>query len=166
VNLTAPQHRYDSYAELVDDYFARGWTDGLPVVPPTPAAVEAGLEYAGLDPGQVIGTVPSWDVVIDAEHVAINAVMAGCKPEYLPVVVAAVTALTQPEQNVHSATATLASNWQAVIVNGPIRNELGIKCDQGCMGPGFRANATIGRALRLVVRNVMGAIPGRWSHWP
>jgi hypothetical protein len=76
------------------------------------------------------------------------------------VVAAAVGALTQPEQNVHSATATLASNWQAVIVNGPVRVELGIKCDQGCMGPGCRANATIGRAVRLVIRNVMGAIPG------
>jgi hypothetical protein len=161
MKLSAPQHAYASYPELIDDYFARGWTDGLPVVPPTPEAVEAALEYAGFDPDEIIGAVPSWDVVIDAEHVAINAVMAGCKSEYLPVVIAAVGALTQPEQNVHSATATLASNWQAVIVNGPIRNELDIKCDQGCLGPGYRANATIGRAVRLVIRNVMGAIPGR-----
>jgi hypothetical protein len=160
VNLSAARRAYNSYPELIEDYFARGWTDGLPVVPPTPEAVETALEYAGMDPGHIIGAVPSWDVVIDAERVAINAVMAGCKSEYFPVVIAAVGALTQPEQNVHSATATLASNWQAVIVNGPVRNELGIKCDQGCMGPGYRANATIGRAVRLVIRNVMGAIPG------
>jgi hypothetical protein len=107
-----------------------------------------------------VGIVPSWEVSVDAEHVAINAVMAGCLPEHMPVVVAAVRAVTQPEQNVHSATATLAGNWQAVIVNGPVRNELGIACGQGCMGPGFRANASIGRALRLVIRNVMRAIPG------
>jgi hypothetical protein len=160
MNLLSEQHRYRSVDDLLDDYDARGWTDGLPIVAPTPERVETFLDVVGLEPAEVVGTVPSWDVVVDAEHVAINAVMAGCRPEYMPVVVAAVRAITQPEQNVHSATATLASNWQAVIVNGPARLELGIKCDQGCMGPGFRANATIGRALRLVVRNVMRAIPG------
>jgi hypothetical protein len=82
VILSAPQHIYDSYSHLLDDYFERGWTDGLPVVPPTPEAVTACLECAGLDPGHVVGSVPSWDVVIDAEHAAINAVMAGCKPDY------------------------------------------------------------------------------------
>lgn len=158
--LRAPQHRYSSAAELIEDYHRRGWTDGLPIVPPTPEAVEEFLAAAGLEADEVLGTVPSWEVSVDAEHVAINAVMAGCLPDYMPVVVAAVRAVTRPEQNVHSATATLAGNWQAVIVNGPIRQELGIACGQGCMGPGFRANASIGRALRLVIRNVLRAMPG------
>jgi hypothetical protein len=160
VNLEAGRHTYSSFTDLLEDYHDRGWTDGLPVVPPTPEAVTEFIGAAGLAGGHVVGTVPSWNVTIDVERVAINAVMAGCRPEYMPVVVAGVGALTQPEQNVHSATATLASNWQAVIVNGPVRPALGIRCDQGCMGPGFRANATIGRAVRLVVRNVMGAVPG------
>jgi hypothetical protein len=160
VTLHAAQHRYGSALDLIEDYHERGWTDGLPIVPPTPDLVEACLAAVGLDPEEILGDVPSWAVSVDAERVAINAVMAGCLPAHMPVVVAAVRAVTRPEQNVHSATATLASNYQAVIVNGPIRRELGIACEQGCMGPGFRANASIGRALRLVIRNVLRAIPG------
>jgi hypothetical protein len=86
--------------------------------------------------------------------------MSGCRPEYFPVVVAAVRALLQPLANAHSTTATLAGAAHAVIVNGPIRNELGIEGGQACLGPGFRANATIGRAVRLVVRNVFRTVPG------
>ena len=86
--------------------------------------------------------------------------MAGCLPEYFPVVVAAVRAHLQPLANAHSTTATLAGAAHAVVVNGPIRNEIGIECGQACLGPGFRANATIGRAVRLVIRNAFRTVPG------
>jgi len=104
--------------------------------------------------------VPTREVVVTAEHAAINAVMAGCKPEYFPAVVAAVLAHLDPMGNCHSTTGTLSGAAHAVIINGPIRNEIGVHSYSGCFGPGFRANATIGRALRLVIRNVCRAIPG------
>jgi hypothetical protein len=156
----AARHSYGSYDELMEDYFERGWTDGLPVVPPTPEKVERFLAAAGLAPEEVLGEVPTREVVVTAEQTAINAVMAGCRPEYMPVVVAAVRAHLSEKGNCHSTTGTLSGAAQAVIVNGPVRRELGIECGSGCFGPGFRANATIGRALRLVVRNVCRAIPG------
>jgi hypothetical protein len=156
----AAQHAYGSYDELLEDYFERGWTDGLPVVPPTPAKVEQFLAAAGLRGDEVIGAVPTREVVVSAEQVAINAVMAGCRPEYMPVVLAATRAHLAEKGNCHSTTGTLSGAAQAVIVNGPVRRELGIECGSACFGPGFRANATIGRALRLVVRNVCRAIPG------
>ena len=90
--LQAPSHEYRDYAELLDDYYARGWTDGLPVVPPTPELVTEFLAVAALEPDTVLGGVPTREVVVTAEHVAINAVMAGCRAEYMPVVVAAVRA--------------------------------------------------------------------------
>jgi hypothetical protein len=160
LTLRAEQHRYADPAELVEDYHRRRWTDGLPIVPPTPEAVERFLQRGGLQPDAEVGTVESWGATITAEHVAINAVMAGCLPEYMPVVFAAVRALTQPAAYCHSTTATLANPAQLVIVNGPVRQELGIHCEQGCFGPGHRANATIGRALRLVVNNALRVLPG------
>jgi hypothetical protein len=156
----ASQHRYGSYDELMEDYFERGWTDGLPIVPPTPEKVNRFLAAAGLPADEVLGEVPTREVVVTAEQTAINAVMAGCRPEYMPVVVAAVRAHLSEKGNCHSTTGTLSGAAQAVIVNGPVRRELGIECGSACFGPGFRANATIGRALRLVVRNVCRAIPG------
>lgn len=156
----APQHGYESFDALIEDYFDRGWTDGLPIVPPTPEKVERFLAAAGLRAEDVIGSVPTREVVVTAEHAAINAVMAGCKPEYMPVVVAALRAHLSEKGNSHSTTGTLSGASQAVLVNGPVRSELGIECGNACFGPGFRANATIGRALRLVVRNVCRAIPG------
>ena len=158
--LSAERHAYSDHDALLEDYFERGWTDGLPVVPPTPEKVEAFLAVAGLSPDDVIGTVPTREVTVTAEQVAINAVMAGCKPEYMPVVVAACRAHLSEKGNCHSTTGTLSGAAQVVIVNGPIRNEIGVHSGAGCFGPGFRANATIGRALRLVIRNACRAIPG------
>jgi hypothetical protein len=158
--LRAPNHEYADADELIEDYYERGWTDGLPVVPPTPEKVERVLEAAGLDGDDVLGHVPTREVTVTAEHAAINAVMAGCRPEYGPVVMAAVRAHLHEKANCHSTTGTLSGAAQAVIVNGPVRRQLGIQCDSACFGPGFRANATIGRALRLVIRNVCRAIPG------
>jgi hypothetical protein len=158
-SLQADRHAYSDYAALLEDYYDRGWTDGLPVVPPTPEAVERFLDYAGLAPTDVLGAVPTREVVVTAEHAAINSVMAGCKVEYFPVVVAAVRAHLNEKANCHSTTGTLSGAAQIVIVNGPIRRELDINCEAGCFGPGWRANATIGRALRLVIRNVCRAVP-------
>jgi hypothetical protein len=159
VTLTAPAHEYADESALIEDYFDRGWTDGLPIVPPTPNRVAAFLDAARLAPDATLGAVPTREVVVTAEQVAINAVMAGCRPEYMPVVVAAVRAHLHEKGNCHSTTGTLSGAAQVVIVNGPARTELDINCTAGCFGPGWRANATIGRALRLVIRNVCRAVP-------
>ncbi len=158
--LTAERHEYPDTDALVEDYIARGWTDGLPVIPPTPERVERFLAAAGIEGDEILGSVPTREVVCTAEATAINAVMAGCLPEYFPVVVAAVRAHLNERANCHSTTGTLTGAAHAVIVNGPIRREIELQCADACMGPGFRANATIGRALRLVIRNVCKAIPG------
>jgi hypothetical protein len=158
--LAATRHEYADADLLVEDYHAKGWTDGLPIVAPTPERVEHFLAVAGLDSAEILGAVPTREVVVTAEHAAINAVMAGCLPEYFPAVVAAVRAHLDEMGNCHSTTGTLSGAVQVVILNGPIRNELGVACGAGCFGPGFRPNATIGRALRLVIRNVCRAIPG------
>jgi hypothetical protein len=160
MELIAARHDYDDSDALLEDYFDKGWTDGLPIVAPTPARVEHFLAVAGLAPGEILGAVPTREVVVTAEHAAINAVMAGCRPEYFPTVVAAVRAHLDEFGNCHSTTGTLSGAAQVVIINGPIRHELGVASEAGCFGPGFRANATIGRALRLVIRNVCRAVPG------
>ena len=157
--LHAPRQEYRDYADLLDSYYERGWTDGLPIVPPTPQSVAEFLAVAELDGDTVIGTVPTREVVVTAEHVAINAVMAGCRADYMPVVVAAVRAHLHEKGNCHSVTGTLSGASQAVVINGPARLRLDVNCKAGCFGPGWRANATIGRALRLVIRNVCRAIP-------
>ena len=143
--LTAEQHEYDDFDALQDDYHRADWTDGLPVVPPKPERVEQFLAVAGLEPGAVLGAVPTRDAVVTAELVAINAVMAGSAPEYMPVVVAAVRAHLNEMANCHSTTGTLSGAAQVVVVNGPVRREIGVHGGAGCFGPGWRANATIGR---------------------
>jgi hypothetical protein len=159
VTINAPRQQYADEADLLADYYAKGWTDGLPIVAPTPERVESFLGASGLDPATVLGEVPTRQVVVTAEQVAINTVMAGGLPEYMPVVVAAVRAHLREKGNCHSTTGTLSGAAQAVIVSGPARGALDINCLAGCFGPGWRANATIGRALRLVIRNACRAIP-------
>jgi hypothetical protein len=158
--LSAGQHRYRDLADLVEDYHERGWTDGLPITPPTPDAVQGFLDDAGMAPDETVGTVESWSATVTAEQVAINAVMAGCRPEYLPTVVAAVRALTDSVANCWTNCATTNNPSQLIVINGPVRLELGVRCGTGLFGAGNRATATIGRALGLVVRNAFGAIPG------
>ena len=160
MTFSSSQHSFDTFEDALEGQFDLGVTDGLPVIPPTPERVQAMLDAAGLAPDAVLGEVPTRDVVVTAEKVAINAVMAGCRPEYAPVVIGAVRAFLQPKANAHSTTATLAGAAHAVIVNGPVRHELGVHGGQAAFGPGFRANATIGRALRLVIRNVCRTVPG------
>lgn len=151
---------------VADDYdainfcFRQGWTDGLPVVPPTAERIEAMLAAAGLLPGDVIGVVSSRSVTITAEQVAINAVMAGCHPDYMPVVVAAIEGIADPGFQYHGPGASTAGPAILAIVNGPKARELDINSGTNLFGPGWRSNLTIGRAVRLVARNVLGSIPG------
>jgi hypothetical protein len=150
-------------AELEDEFeaaFDRGWTDGLPVVPPTPARVLRMLEGTTRDPHEVVAVVPPDLVECTVEKVAVNAVMAGCRPEYLPVVLAAVEAACTDEFNMHGLLCTTWFSGPMVVVNGPIARRIGMNSGINAMGQGNRANATIGRALQLVIRNVGGGRPG------
>ena len=140
--------------------FARGWTDGLPVVPPTEERVARMLEGTDLAPGHVLCTLAPDLAECTVEKVAINAVMAGCRPEYLPVVLAAVEAAAGRGFNIHGVSATTYFSGPVLIVNGPVRGRIGMNSGVNVLGQGNRANLTIGRALNLVVRNVGGARPG------
>src|SRR5262245_34128092 len=147
-------------AELIEAYYERGWTDGLPVVPPTEKSVAAMLAGAGLSAGEVIGEVPGRNTRVTADKVAINAVMAGCRPEYLPVVVAALEGLCHPNFAYHGPASSTGGSAMVLIVNGPVARRLGINAGSNAFGQGVRANATIGRAVRLVMMNVMQTRPG------
>jgi hypothetical protein len=140
--------------------FDRGWTDGLPVVVPTEARVLRMLEGTTRRPDEVVAVVPPDLVECTVEKVAVNAVMAGCKPEYLPVVLACVEAACTDEFNGHGLLATTYFSSPVVIVNGPVRSAIGMNSGLNALGQGNRANATIGRALQLVIRNVGGGLPG------
>ena len=152
----------DDALDRVNDYFyEQGWTDGLPIVPPTAARVERML--AGMpahDAGELIGAVPPKFGHATFRQVAVNAVMAGCRPEYLPVVVAALRAVLEPAYGLEHRQTTTHAGAPLIIVNGPVVQRLRINCGTGVFGPGWRANATIGRALRLVLVNIGGAGPG------
>ena len=150
-------------AQLEDEMeaiFERGWTDGLPVVPPTEARVLRMLEGTTRAPDDVVATVPPDLVPVTVEKIAINAVLAGYKPEYLPVVIAAVEAACTDEFNIHGVLATTMPVGPVLIVNGPIRLALGMNAGVNVFGQGNRANLTIGRALQLVIRNIGGGRPG------
>ncbi|MCH2172813.1 thioredoxin family protein [Myxococcota bacterium] len=144
----------------IEALFDRGFTDGLPVVPPTERRVLAMLEGTTRDPSEVVATVAPDLVECTVEKVAINAVMAGCRPEYLPVVLAAVEAVCTDEFNIHGVLATTMPVGPVVVVNGPIRRTLGMNAAINALGQGNRPNLTIGRAVQLVVRNVGGGRPG------
>jgi hypothetical protein len=140
--------------------FERGLTDGLPVIPPTPERVMRMLSGTRRDPRETLGVVPPNLAPATVEKVAANAVMAGCKPEYMPVVLAALEAVLTPEFNAHGVMATTWGATPVIIVNGPIRHRIGMNMGMMALGYGTRANATIGRAVKLVLRNIGGARPG------
>ena len=140
--------------------FDQGLTDGLPVIPPTPERVLRMLAGTRRDPQSVVAVVPPNMAPVTVEKVAINAVMAGCRPEYLPVVLAAVEAICTDQFNIHGVLATTFFVGPVLIVNGPIRRRIGLNSGINALGQGHRANATIGRAVQLVVRNVGGGRPG------
>ena len=148
------------FAAMQDYFWEQGWTDGLPVVPPTEDAVRAMLAAVDGEPSYSLGVMQPSNSRATLEKLAINAVMAGCSPEHFPVVVAAVKAALHDGFNLAGTAATTGGAIQVLIVNGPVAPRLGIQADAGCLGPGFRANAAIGRALRLIVRNVAGLTPG------
>ncbi len=139
--------------------FEQGWTDGLPVVPPTVAAVEAAIAAARRPADQVIATIPPREGAATVEKIAINAVMAGCRPEYLPVIIAAVEAMADPVFNLNGVQACTDAAAPLIVVNGPIAQELGINAAGNALGQGCRANATIGRAIRLILMNLGGGYP-------
>ena len=147
-------------AELIEAYFERGWTDGLPVVPPTEKSIAQMLAGAGLRGEEVIGQIPARNLVVTADKVAINAVLAGCRPEYLPVVVAAIRGLCHPDFAYHGPASSTGGSAIVLIVNGPMARAAGVNSGNNVFGQGVRANATIGRAVRLVMMNVMNTRPG------
>jgi hypothetical protein len=158
--LSSKAYPVSDLSEAIELCFARGWTDGLPVVPPTRELVHRMLDAARLEPDHQVGYIADRAVAVTAEKIAINAVMAGCRPEYMPVVVAAVEAVADPRWGYHGPGTSTAGAGALVIVNGPIARELDVNAGDNLFGPGWRANATIGRALRLVMRNVCGSRPG------
>ena len=150
----------DDLETILELYESRRWTDGLPIVPPTPERVEAMVKAAGRPGGDVIAVLPPGNGEATVEKIAINAVMAGCRPAYMPVLVAAVEALADPAFNLRTVQSTTNPVAPLLIVNGPVRAALGFNAGYGCYGPGSRANATVGRAIRLILINLGGAVPG------
>ena len=159
-SLNARQIEVGAVDDEIEACYDRGWSDGLPVVPPTPVRVLRMLQGTTRDPQEIIGEIPPNLVPCTVEKVAINAVMAGCKPEYLPVVLAAVEAALDPAFSMHGVLCTTHFVGPIVVVNGPIAQRIGMNCSVNALGQGNRANSTIGRALQLVIRNVGGGRPG------
>ena len=172
--LTSKRVELRDYRSVQEHFWVEGWTDGLPVVPPTEDLVEIFLDVAGIEPHQVVGLLPERNREIVAEKVAINAVMAGCLPEYFPVVLAAWQCMAAPEWNLNSGALSTSGPAPLVIVNGPVAKQIGMRSGQNLFGPGNRANATIGRAVRLMLINLAGAAgdldkactghPGKYSY--
>jgi len=144
----------------IEALYARGVTDGLPAVPPTAARVRRAVAASGRAAGELIALVPPNYGRATVEKIAVNAVMAGCRPEYLPAVLAAVEAVCDEAFDLHGVAATTNSPSPLLILNGPVRRTLDVNCGAGLFGSGWRANATIGRAVRLVCVNLGGAAPG------
>jgi hypothetical protein len=160
MELASKIHDAEDVWAVQELYHSNGWTDGLPIVPPTKDRVSACLEWAMTPAQQLIGIEPVRGVAITAEKLAINAVMAGCLPMHFPVVVTAMTAMLRPEFLLHGATASTGGCAVLVILNGPIRRELGIDSSFNALGNSDRATAVIGRAIRLALINILEVRPG------
>src|SRR5437870_8226521 len=150
-------------ADEFEIWFDKGVTDGLPVVPPTRARVEHMLAGTGRARDELLGKMRPDYGRLTGEKAAINADLAGCRPDYLPVVIAAAECACGPAFNLHGAATSTHFAAPLIVVNGPIRTRIGLNSAFGVFGPGYRANATIGRALRLLMINVGGARPGETS---
>jgi hypothetical protein len=150
----------DSPYAVYEHFYEEGWTDGLPIIPPTEELVRETLRYTDRAPDDVVGKLPPRGGAATMEKIAINAVMAGCAPDYLPVLIAAVEAIVEPQYNLYGRQTTTHPGAHLVIIHGPVRHELDVNCRQNVFGQGWRANATIGRALRLLLINVGGGVPG------
>ncbi len=143
----------------IDYCFEQGWTDGLPVIPPNVYRVHAMLAFEGRPPETVVAAHPATGLECTVHAAAVNAVMAGCKPEYFPVIVAAFEAMNEKPFNFHGSTASTGGSAPLLIVSGSVADEIGMNSDVNLFGPGNRANATIGRAVRLILMNVFQMIP-------
>lgn len=164
-NRVTPQWQVEqiSFEDSIDPIeacYQNGWTDGLPVVPPTPERVERMLRGTERSPDELIASLPPKWGKATVERIAINAVMAGCLPEYLPVVLATVEAMVEEKFNLHGVQVTTSHVAPMLVINGPIQKELDINAGFNLFGQGWRANATIGRAVRLICTNIGGALPG------
>jgi hypothetical protein len=160
VQLSSRTYDADNIAAVQELYHSNGWTDGLPIVPPTADAVQACLDWAMMPPDQLIGIEPVRGLSVTAEKLAINAVMAGCLPMHFPVVLTAWTAMMQDDFLMHGATASTGGCAVLVVLNGPIRLELGASGGFNALGNSDRATAVIGRAIRLCLINLMDVRPG------
>jgi hypothetical protein len=160
VHLISKTHTAADIFAVQELYHANGWTDGLPIVPPTREAVEACLDWAMMPPDQLVGIEPVRAQAVTAEKLAINAVMAGCLPMHFPVVVTALTAMLDDKFLLHGATASTGGCAVFVVLNGPIRLELGANGGFNALGNSDRATAVIGRALRLALINILDVRPG------
>ena len=158
--LSSQTYDVADFAAAQELFHSNGWTDGLPIVPPTEAAIEACLEWAGRPPGELIGIEPVRAQAITAEKLAVNAVMAGCLPMHFPLVVTAWQAMLQEEFLLHGVTSSTGGCAVMLVINGPVRNEIGASSTFNALGNGNRATATIGRAIRLALINIMDVRPG------
>ena len=150
----------DDLLAAIDYCFEQGWTDGLPVVPPSVERVEEMMQFEGQPPEAVIASHPATGYECTVHAAAVNAVMAGCKAEYFPVLIAAFEAMNEPDFNFHGSTASTGGSAPLLVVSGEMADDLGMNADVNLFGPGNRANATIGRAVRLTLMNVFRMIPG------
>jgi hypothetical protein len=160
MQLASKTYDLDDFGAVQELYHSNGWTDGLPIVPPTREAVAACLNWAMMAPGQLVGVEPVREVAITAEKLAINAVMAGCLPMHFPVVLTAFTAMLQEDFLLHGATASTGGCAVFIVLNGPIRREIGAVGTFNALGNSDRATAVIGRAIRLALINVLEVRPG------
>lgn len=152
--------------EWLELAYQNKWTDGLVVAPPTQDKVEEVLQYLGQDPAQVVGIVPPRQGIATIEKIAINSVMAGCKPEYVPIVSTALESMLREEFTLDGVETSTSPVEPLVIVSGPIVQDLGFNCGDGVFGGGSRANAAVGRAIRLILWNIGGSIPGETARSP
>ena len=160
MELISRRHTVADVDGAMELCYTNGWTDGFPVVPPTEERIVSMLAAAGLEPSYQFAFIENRQVSVTAEKVAINAVMAGCKAEYFPVVVAAVEALGEPLYGYHGPATSTGGSAVFMCVNGPIAKQIGMNSGDNLFAPGWRANSTIGRAVRLVMRNTIGTLPG------
>lgn len=159
--MKAEIHQIESIEQFTEFVYEHGWTDGLPVFPPTRKVVADMMDYLGRDPGEVLGTVFPGDGEATVEKIVANCVMAGCLPEYVPVVVAAVEGLVDPTLMINSTQSTGAAAI-FTMVSGPVVSTLKFHTREWIFGPnGGRANAAIGRAVRLILWNIGRAQPGK-----
>ena len=160
MNLSSQIHEISDFDAAQEFFHSRGWTDGLPIVPPTEATVQACLDWVHMSPQELIGIEPVRGCQINAEKIAINAVMAGCLPMHFPAVVSAWMAMLKEEFLLHGASASTGGCAVLIILNGPIRNEIGCKSDFNVLGSSDRATSVIGRAIRLGLINILNVSPG------